>query len=151
VQVVLTNNGVVSASFTAQAQPLSPSFFVFNGGPYLAATHRDGSFLGPVGLLSVPTTPAKPGELIVLYANGFGPTSVPVVGGSIAQSGTLTPLPVVQINGKNADVQFAGLAAVGEFQFNVVVPPGTPDGDQPIVAIYGGLSTQPGTLITIQH
>ena len=67
VQVVSTNNGA-SASFTAQAQALSPSFFVFNGGPYVAATHADGTLLGPVSLYPGATTPAKPGETIVLYA-----------------------------------------------------------------------------------
>jgi hypothetical protein len=30
-----------------------------------------------------------PGELVVLYANGFGPTSVQVVSGSSTQSGML--------------------------------------------------------------
>src|SRR6516165_1468182 len=49
VQVQITNNGT-TASYTAQAQGLSPSFFVFNGGPYVVATHSDGSLLGPAGL-----------------------------------------------------------------------------------------------------
>ena len=101
--------------------------------------------------ISCSTTPAKPGETIVLYANGFGPTSIPVVSGSTIQSGTLSPSPLIKIGGVNATVQFAGLVAPGEFQFNVIVPANTPDGDQPITAIYNGLSTQLGTLITIQH
>jgi uncharacterized protein (TIGR03437 family) len=150
VNIVLTG-GATSASFTAQAQPISPSFFVFNGGPYIAATHANGTQLGPVSLYPGSTTPAKPGETIVLYANGFGPTSTPVVGGSILQSGTLSPLPVVKIGGITATVQFAGLVSPGEFQFNVVVPGGTPDGDQPVVASYNGLTTQSSTLIAIQH
>jgi hypothetical protein len=33
VQVLVTNSGATSASFTAQAHATSPSFFVFNGGP----------------------------------------------------------------------------------------------------------------------
>jgi uncharacterized protein (TIGR03437 family) len=73
------------------------------------------------------------------------------VSGSILQSGSLSPLPMVKIGGVTATVQFAGLVAPGEFQFNVVVPANTPDGDQPIVATYNGTSTQAGTLITIQH
>jgi len=48
-------------------------------------------------------------------------------------------------------VSFAGLVSPGEFQFNVVVPANVPDGDQAITATYGGVSTQPGTLIAIQH
>ena len=48
-------------------------------------------------------------------------------------------------------VQFAGLVAPGEFQFNVVVPSNLANGDQPITATYGGQNTQAGTLITIQN
>jgi uncharacterized protein (TIGR03437 family) len=150
IQVVVANNGTPSAGFTAQAQALSPSFFVFNGGPYVAATHANGTLLGPASLYPGSTTPAKPGETIVLYANGFGPTSTPVVSGSILQSGSLSPQPVIRIGGITATVQFAGLVSPGEFQFNVVVPGGTPDGDQPITATYNGASTQAGMLIAIQ-
>jgi uncharacterized protein (TIGR03437 family) len=146
----VTNNGVASSSFTAQAQALSPSFFVFNGGPYVAATHLNGSLIGPTTLYPGASTPAKPNELIVIYANGFGPTNVPVVSGSSSQSGTLTPLPVIEIGGVKAIVQFAGLpTSPGLFQFNVIVPASLKDGDQPIVATYGGLSTQAGTRLTI--
>ena len=151
VKVVVTNNGVTSASFTAQAQTLSTSFFVFDGGPYVAATHADGTLLGPASLYPGSTTPAAPGETIVLYANGFGQTSTPVIGGSIAQSGTLSTLPVITIGGAMAAVQFAGLVSPGEFQFNVVVPGSLGNGDQAITATYNGLTTQTGTMINVQH
>jgi uncharacterized protein (TIGR03437 family) len=151
VQVAVTNAGAASASFTAQAQPLSSSFFVFNGGPYLAAVHANGTLVGPVSLFPGSTTPAQPGETVVLYANGFGPTSTPVVSGSILQSGTLSPLPVVKIGGTVATVQFAGLVSPGEFQLNVIVPANTPDGDQAVTATYNGTTTQAGTVIAIQH
>jgi len=151
VQVVLTNNGTASAAYTATAQATSPSFFVFNGGPYVAAVHANGSLIGPSTLYPGSTTPAKPGETLLLYANGFGQTNVPVTSGSIAQSGTLSPLPSIKIGVVAALVPFAGLVAPGEFQFNVVVPSNTTDGDQTITATYGGLATQAGTLITIQH
>ena len=147
----LTNGGVTSAAFTAQAQTASPSFFVFNGGPYVAAEHLSGSLLGPASLYPGSTTPAAPGETVVLYANGFGTTSVPVVGGSVSQSGTLSPLPAIKIGGVSATVQFAGLVAPGEFQFNVTVPASLANGDQPITATYNGDTTPAGTLITIQH
>jgi uncharacterized protein (TIGR03437 family) len=153
VPVVLTNNGVSGTAFTAQAQALSPSFFVFSDGQHVIATHADGSLLGPTSLSApgYPFTPAKPGETITIYANGFGPTSVPVVSGSTSQSGTLTPLPTIKVGGAAAAVQFAGLISPGLFQFNVAVPANTADGDQPITASYGSQNTQPGTLVTIQH
>ena len=151
VPVQVTVNGAASPLFIAQAQPLSPSFFVFNGGPYVAAVHADGSLVGPATLYPGSSTPAKPGETVVLYANGFGATSTPVVSGSTAQSGALSTLPVIRIGGTTATVPFAGLVSPGQFQFNVVIPPNTPDGDQPIAATYNGLSTQAGTLLTVQH
>lgn len=151
VPIVVTNNGTTTAAFTANAQSLSPSFFVFNGGPYVAATHVNGTYLGPATLYPGLTTPAKPGEVVVLYANGFGPTSTPIVSGSINQSGSLSPLPVVKIGGVAATVQFAGLVAPGQYQFNVAMPANLGDGDQPIVATYNNQSTQAGTLIAIQH
>jgi len=151
VAVTVANNGTQSSSFMVQAQAESPSFFVFNGGPYVAATHVNGSYLGPTTLYPGLTTSAQPGETVVIYTNGFGDTSMPVVAGSETQAGQLSPLPVVQIGGVNATVGFAGLVAPGQFQFNVVVPIGLPDGDQSIVASYGGLTTQSGTLITVQH
>jgi uncharacterized protein (TIGR03437 family) len=151
VNVMLTRGGVTSAPAAVPAQQISPSFFVFNGGPYVAAVHASGALIGPTSLYAGLTTPAKPGETISIYANGFGPTSTPVVGGSIAQSGTLSPTPVIKIGGVTATVLFAGLVAPGEFQFNVVVPASLGDGDQPITATYNGSSTQAGTLLTIQH
>jgi uncharacterized protein (TIGR03437 family) len=151
VNVVVTNNGAATAAFTAQAQPISPSFFVFNGGPYVAAEHVNGTLIGPSTLYPGASTPAKPGETIVLYANGFGPASTPVVSGSSTQSGTLPTLPAVQIGGVKAVVQFAGLVAPGEFQFNVIIPASLGNGDQSITATYGGASTQAGALITIHN
>ena len=151
VQVLVTNNAAASASFTAQAQTVSPSFFVFNGGPYVAATHANGTYLGPASLYPGLTTPAKPGEVIALYANGFGSTSTPVVSGSVSQSGSLPTPPVIKIGGVNAIVQYYSLVGPGEFLFNVAVPASIADGDQLITATYKGSATQAGALITIQH
>jgi uncharacterized protein (TIGR03437 family) len=141
VQVVVTVATVSSPPFSSQVQALSPSLFVFNGGPYVAAAHADGSLIGSAA-------PAKPAETILLFANGFGPTNV---GGAVSQSGSLSLLPAITIGGVSAVVSFAGLVAPGEFQFNVVVPPSLGNGDQSIVAMYDGQSTQLGTLLTIHN
>jgi uncharacterized protein (TIGR03437 family) len=149
--VKVTSNGVSSAVYTAQAQTDSPSFFVFNGGPYVAAEHTNGAYLGATTLYPGLTTPAKPGETVVLYANGFGATTVSVNSGSLTQTGDLSTLPSIKIGGVTAVVQFAGLVAVGEYQFNVVVPANLANGDQSIAATYNGQTTQAGTLITIHN
>ena len=87
----------------------------------------------------------------MLFATGFGATNVPVQSGSIAQSGTLSPMPVIKIGGVTASVQFAGLVEAGEFQFNVVVPSTLANGDQTITATYGGATTQSSALIAIHN
>ena len=134
----------------APAQALSPSFFEFPGG-YVAAVHAAGTLIGSTALYPGLTTPAKPGEVISVFANGFGNTSTPVVSGSLMQSGILSAMPVVIIGGVTANVSFAGLVSPGEYQFNIQVPTGLTDGDQPIAASYGGQSTPTGTLITVHQ
>ena len=149
-QVSVVNNGSVSAAFNAEAQAVSPSFFVYGGTSYIAATHANGSLIGPSTLYPGASTPAKPGETIALYGNGFGPTSQAVAAGSETQGGTLSTLPVVTIGGVAAKVTFAGLVVPGEFQINVTVP-SLPDGDQPVDASYNSASTQNGVLITVHQ
>lgn len=150
IQVQVTSGGNTSAAFTVQAQALSPAFFVINGGPYVVATHADGSLIGPTTLYPGATTPASSGETIILYANGFGQTDTPVVSGAVTQAGNLTPPPTVQINGQNADVAFAGVISPGLYQFNITVPSGVVAGDNKIVATYGGVTTQANALITLR-
>jgi uncharacterized protein (TIGR03437 family) len=150
-QIIVLNNGSPSAPFATLTEPISPSFFVFGEGLHVAAIHQDGTLVGPTSF-SVPGyafSPAKPGETISIYANGFGPTSIPVAAGSITQGGTLSPPPAITVAGRNAAVPFAGLISPGLFQFNVIVPDALPQGDQVIKASFGGASAQPGTLLTV--
>lgn len=150
VTVQVTNTGAASASFTVQAQTYSESFFVFSGGNYVVATHVNYSLIGPTSLYPGLSTPAQPGETIVIYANGFGSTTVPVVSGSETQSGTLPTMPTILIGSATATVTYAALISPGLYQFNVVVPTSVPAGDNTIQATYNGQPTQAGTLITIQ-
>jgi uncharacterized protein (TIGR03437 family) len=150
VTVQVTNTGTASATFTVQAQTYSESFFIFNGGNYVVATHLNYSLIGPTSLFPGLSTPAQAGETIVIYANGFGSTTVPVVSGSETQSGTLPAVPTIQIGSAMATVTYAALISPGLYQFNVVVPTSVTAGDNTIQASYNGQPTQAGTLITIQ-
>jgi uncharacterized protein (TIGR03437 family) len=150
VTVQLTVNGITTPAVTARAQTVAPSFFVFGGGPYLAAEHANGKYLGPATLYPGLSTPAKPGETIVLYGNGFGPTDTPVQSGLPVQSGELTTHPSIQIGGVDAQILYAGLVGPGEFQFNVIVPSSLSAGDQLVQATYNGFSTQPGVVISVE-
>lgn len=147
-KVELTYRGAKS-SFTVLAQPIAPGFFSFDG-VHPAAVHLDGKYVGPATLYPGLTTPVKPGETIILFGNGFGQTNPPITPGSIAPSGSLPTLPVVKIGGVQAQVQFAGIVAPGEYQFNIVVP-AVLDGDNSLFATYGGFTTQAGLMLTVQH
>lgn len=150
VQVQVNNNGTTSSPGLVAAQQTSLSFFAFDG-THVVAQHLDYTDVGPTTLYPGLTTPAKAGEEVVLYANGFGATTAQITPGAAAQSGTLPTMPVVMIGGVQAQVLYAGLAGVGEFQFNVVIPQGTPSGDISLTATYGGQSTQSGVVITVQN
>jgi uncharacterized protein (TIGR03437 family) len=152
VQVQVTNGAVSSPSFTAQAQQVSPSLFVFDTQGHIVAQHLPSyADIGPTALYPGLTTPAHPGEEIVLYGNGFGSTTVPVVAGSETQSGTLAGTVQVQVGGANAQLIYAGLAGPGMYQFNITLPASLPNGDVPITVLYNGHATQAGTVITIQQ
>jgi uncharacterized protein (TIGR03437 family) len=110
--------------------------------------HRQCSKLG-LGFVVFDYTQA--GRSNPVIKPGFGPTSVPVMSGSLAQGGMLMTMPAIRIGGVTASVQYAGLAAPAEYRFNVFVPSSLADGDQPVTASYGGLTTQTGAVITVLH
>jgi uncharacterized protein (TIGR03437 family) len=150
IQVQITNGTTTSAAVPVQAQLLSPSFFVFSGG-YVCAVHLNGSLVGPTTLYPGASTPAAPGETILVYGNGFGPAASALTTTSLTQSGPLPSLPAIKIGGLGATVLYAGVVSPGLYQFNVTVPIGTPNGDNPIAASYKGLTIQGGSLITISQ
>jgi uncharacterized protein (TIGR03437 family) len=70
---VTTPQGTATA--TAQMQQFSPGLFSFDG-RYVAAQHVGYSYVGKPNLLTgVTTTPAQPGEVIVLWGTGLGPSN----------------------------------------------------------------------------
>jgi uncharacterized protein (TIGR03437 family) len=153
VQIQVTAAGQTSNSFTAQKQPYAPAFFTFDNGKYVAAEHSDYTLLGATGLIAgVTTTPAQPGEVVLLYGTGFGPTSPATPTDQLVTAEASLPANSVQISigGVAAAVQFAGLTGSGLYQFNVTVPSSLPSGDAPVLATIGGVSTQSAVSITIQ-
>jgi uncharacterized protein (TIGR03437 family) len=144
------NNGLASASATVQLAATAPSFFIFKSNA-IAALHADYSIIGATTLFPNLSTPAKPGETIVLYGTGFGATSPAYPGGQmITQSYPLPTMPTVTIGGTAATVTYAGLTGAGLYQINVTVPASTPNGDMPVVATINGASTQAGAIVTVQ-
>ena len=142
---VITSGGTSSA-VNATLQTFAPGLFRFSpdSSRYVAAVAADGTCLAPAGLWGTGVTcrAAAPGETVVLYGTGFGPTSPSVAAGAsfsgaapLADGSGLT----VTIGGAPAEVRFAGLVTPGLFQFNVVVP-ALADGDQAVAMTAGGVN-----------
>jgi len=152
VEVQVTTPQVTTTAI-AQMREFSPGLFTFDG-VYAAAQHPgDYSPVGKPNLLpGVTTTPAQPGEIIVLYGTGFGRTVPAIPAGRIVRQAAPLANPVaIRIGNRQAEVQWAGRVAAGLDQFNVVVPVDLPDGDAAVVAEIGGIRSQDGVLLTIQR
>jgi uncharacterized protein (TIGR03437 family) len=153
VQVQAINGSGASDPVTVQLQRFAPAFFLLQGGKYVAATHPDGSLVGPKTLFPGVSTPAGPGELIVLYGTGFGLTTPPFAAGQLVDKLTrLNDSIAIRIGGTIAEVQFAGLAPgfAGLYQFNVRVPDAAANGDSQVIAEIGGVSSPTGALIAVE-
>src|ERR1035438_7873077 len=132
VAVQVTYGGAASNVVNAAESTLSPSLFLFDpqGRKYVAAVRSDGPYIGPPNLFgtALPTVPAHPGDVLLLFGTGFGPTNPATPIGTTF--GTANPAATVtaKFGGVPATVQFAGLVAPGEYQFNILVP-NVPAGD----------------------
>ena len=151
VQVQVTTAQGRSNSFAAQKQQFAPAFFTVGSG-YVAAQHADYSYVGKPGSVAGATTqPARPGEVILLYGTGFGPTNPPLPTAQLVTTPAVLANTVqVTIGGVPALVAYAGLVEAGLYQFNVTVP-SVPNGDAIVMAQIGGVQTPAGSLIAIQQ
>jgi uncharacterized protein (TIGR03437 family) len=154
VEVQVTNSSG-TASKTVTLQNYSPAFFTFQA-KYAAARHNsDGVSVAPVGYFgsSVSSRPAVPGEILQVYATGFGPTNPAVPAGEmVASPAPLADLSQLQVTlgGKPVTVQYAGIVFPGEYQLNLVVPQ-VSDGDQPLIANISGTTSQSGLFIPVKN
>jgi uncharacterized protein (TIGR03437 family) len=154
VPVVVTVAGHASNSFMVQKNEFSPAFLTFTnnktGNNDVAAQHLNYSLLAPASLYPN-ATPAAPGETIILYGVGFGPTDpAALTGQTVAGGEPLANTVTMTIGGLAVTPLFAGLSASGLYQFNVTVPTGLASGDVPVTATIGGYTTQTGAVITVQ-
>jgi len=149
VQVQTYSFGLTSAAVTVPVQAAAPAFFIQSDGKHVVATHADGSLIGPTGTTGA--TPAAPGETVVVYGTGFGPTSPAAPEGQeITTALPLATTPTVTCNGTPVQVVFAGLTYAGLFQINVIMPTSLAGGDVPIVAQVGTELSPSTAVIAVQ-
>jgi uncharacterized protein (TIGR03437 family) len=150
VSVVVATASGASTPIALNLQKYAPGFFPSGHGNYLAAQHADSS---PVGGYAG-ATPAKPGETIILWGTGFGPSSPiatpagQVITAAPASPGNLAGI-TVTIGGVPAAISYAGITLSGLAQINVTVPAGLANGDAAVVASVGGVSSPASATIAV--
>jgi uncharacterized protein (TIGR03437 family) len=161
VSVVVTTAGG-SATSSATLAAVAPAFLLLdsthvtgiilrsnNSGAYGGGTY---DIIGPTGSsLGYPTVAAKAGDVVELYATGFGPTN-PAVPSGHAFSGAAWAVDAVnvKIGDWNVTPSFAGLSGAGLVQINLTIPGGLGTGDVPLVATVGGSQTPSTVVIALQ-
>ena len=148
VQVVVDNNGMMSAPATAPLQAYAPAFFMVPGTSYAIA-----SKLPNYAAAGTPAAPAHAGDMLVLWATGLGPT-IPAAPAGVEVSGApaTATLPVLTVGGVQVQVLGAALApgTAGLYQITVQLPANVPTGTVAVQASIGGASTQSGVTLVVQ-
>ncbi|HEY6344501.1 MAG TPA: TIGR03118 family protein, partial [Bryobacteraceae bacterium] len=150
VSVASGNGGLASQTTNVTLQAVAPAFFISKSN-YIAGFGPDNkTIIGPTTLFPGSSGPVAAGAQISLYSTGFGPATTPIPDGQVIS----TPIPVagisVTIGGTAAKVVAANLVMPGLYQMNVIVPMGTPSGDNAVVATVASGMTQSGALISVQ-
>ena len=153
--VTVTNSAGTSSAANANSTTVGPAFFLW-AGQYAVATRQDGSLAVKNGTFGAATTPAKPGDVLILWGTGFGPTSPAAPAGVQTPSDQLysTANPVsVTIGGIQATVYGAALSPgyAGLYQVAIQVPTSAPNGDLPLVATINGAQSPQNVTITVQQ
>ncbi len=138
--VIAILNGALSIPVMADISPVQLGVAAQVDGHVIAQHGADSSSVDS-------NHPAKPGEVLVIYLSGMGPTNPSVKSGAPAPSSEplarVTIQPTVTVDGQNATVQFAGLSPgfVGLYQVNFQVPSNAKSGDLSLMLTQGGVSS----------
>ncbi len=150
--ITVTINGQTSAAQALNLAPSAPGIFTIN-----AAGTGQGAVLDTLFRLVDVSNPAIAGNSVIqIYCTGVGAVSNQPPSGSPAPSDVLAPTtttPAVTIGGAQATVLFSGLApgSVGEYQINVLVPPGSSKGNAvPLVVRIGDVISNTATIAVQQ-
>jgi uncharacterized protein (TIGR03437 family) len=156
VSMVITTANGSSDPVTVRAAAFKPSFyapFSQNNRFYVTAVALDGTLVGRASADSRVRRAARPGEIIQVFGTGFGPTSPAVPTDQIVSGAPSVTTPVrIRFGETVATVAGTGnLVFAGLYQFNVTVPSTLADGDHPLIAEIGGVTSSTNVYITVQR
>jgi uncharacterized protein (TIGR03437 family) len=140
-QLIVSANGALTTPQTIQLGAVTPGVAAYPSGYALAQHNADGSLI-------TDASPAKPGEYVIIYLLGMGPTTVPVASGAVSPTSPLaytSDTPTVTLNGETvSNVPFSGLTptVVGLYQIDFQVPADAANGDLTLVVTQTGFMGQ---------
>jgi uncharacterized protein (TIGR03437 family) len=152
----------ISAPMSVSAAPASPQFFFFvargdGRSPAAAANAITGAYIGPPGLIpGAEFRPARPGDIVTIYTNGFGATDPAIPAGTIPQGAASARGSVsVRLGDRElspGDILYAGVAP-GQIinQLNIRIPADAPSGDLPLSVSIGGRTSPPGAFLAVER
>jgi uncharacterized protein (TIGR03437 family) len=162
---VITNCGTPQSQ-TSNAEMVTikataPEFFYFvhsatGQNPIAAINATTKGYVGAPGLAAGSTfTPAQRGDLLTLFATGFGATNPPFgpgeLPGGAAQVTAQSSITFGGVKLTAAEILYVGVTQnAGLYQVNLKVPEQVPDGNQPLVITIGGVASPPGGFITVK-
>lgn len=155
VNLVVERDGVRSSPVSVTARALNPSFFTYDPGirRYAATLAADNSaFIAPANLFGVTSIsglavrPARPGEFVIAYGMGLGPTNPAVPTGRIpvARDGgyPVTGQVVLQLGARTVTPLYTGLSSfAGVYLVGFQVPEGQANGDHELRIWVNGISS----------
>jgi uncharacterized protein (TIGR03437 family) len=93
-----------------------------------------------------------PGDMVVLWGTGLGPTTPTVPAGMIVTGAPVTStLPVVTVGGVQVPVVSSVLTTgtAGLYQITIQLPANVPTGNVAVIASIGGVHTQSGVTLFV--
>jgi uncharacterized protein (TIGR03437 family) len=144
VTVRVVREGVTGPEVTIALIDGAPALFVIGTG-FAIATHADGTLL-------TDASPAQPGEIVVIYATGLGPTDPnPEIGEIPETAASMQWLSSLSVSLGGAVlpsylIKYAGVTpgCVGLYQLNIELPQDV--GADPVIQVSVGAKSSLGTL-----
>jgi uncharacterized protein (TIGR03437 family) len=155
VPVTVTTPSGTSAAVTATVAAQAPAFFLWPGSQAVATRNSDASLAVKAGTFAGATTvAAKPGDVLILWGTGFGPTTPTVASGIQVPGDKIYNASPVSIKLGTTDAQVFGAALspgfAGLYQIAIQVPATMADGDYPIKATVSGVSSPDGVTLSVK-
>jgi uncharacterized protein (TIGR03437 family) len=159
-QLTLTNGTETSAPVNVtvnktEAGLLAPASFKVGASQYVVAQHLDGTYDLPTGAIAgVTSSPAQPGETIVIYGVGFGSVVPNIPAGQIVTKDNQLSASLQILFGKTAaKLSYFGLAPseVGVYQFDIVVPAIASSDLVPLTFNLGGVASTQTLFTAVQQ